>query len=86
MRITVKTSNVQTETTNKGTVLYKQFAAIDRGEDHPLVFAITVPEGRPYAPGDYVLDQASFRNNRFGGLELDPYQIKLVPMKAVKAA
>lgn len=84
MHIEVKSTNVTTEKTSKGTVLHKQQVAIDQGKDYPLIVSLTVPEGHPYAPGKYTLDPNSFRSSRFGALELDPYKIRLVPVTVGK--
>lgn len=79
MQIIIKSAATREETTSKGTVLQKQQAAIETGRDFPLVFELTVQ--RPYAPGRYAFAVESFRVNRFGGLELNPYDLALVPIK-----
>lgn len=79
MEILIKSENTRIEKTRRGTELRKQQAAVDQGADYPLPFELTVDE--PYPPGRYVLDVWSFRVNPFGGLELNPYNIRLVPAK-----
>lgn len=78
MIIVIKSENTRHERTSKGTDLRKQEAAIDSGSDFPLRFELTVDQ--PYKPGKYTLAGSAFRVGRFGGLELDPYGIKLEPL------
>jgi hypothetical protein len=55
---------------------------MDTGEDYPLVFSLVVGNDKgsqPYKPGTYTLDPSSFRQGRFGDLEIDPYNLALVP-------
>lgn len=84
MEITVKSLNVITSRTSKGTTLHNQQVALDQGRDYPLIFEVNVGKGdespRPYPPGKYTFDATSFRLNPFGGVELNPYGIKLVPL------
>lgn len=88
MQIEVKSTNTKTEKTKNDTIRHKQQVALLGQGDYPLPFWIDIPEGRPYQPGLYTFSPDTFRNNRFGGIEMDPYGIKLVPLgeKAVKAA
>jgi hypothetical protein len=79
MQVTIKSASLRQETTNKGTVLQKQQAAVETGRDFPLVFELTVREA--YPPGRYELAPESYRVSRFGGLEIDPYGIALRPLK-----
>jgi hypothetical protein len=85
MNIEVKTSTVRQERTSKGTILHKQQVAMHQGKDYPLVFDVTIATGqdepKPYQPGKYSIDPTSFRLNRFGSVELDPYGLRLVPVK-----
>ena len=78
-KVIVKTDHTWTETTQKGTVLIKQQAALDQGRDYPLPFNLTVKD--PYPPGTYLIAGESFRVTPWGGIEIDPYNLKLVPVK-----
>jgi len=78
MIILIKSVNVVTSKTNKGTTIVRQQAAIDQGRDFPLVFELVVD--KPYQPGQYRLDENAYRVNQYGSLELDPYNLKLVPL------
>ena len=79
MEIHIKSTNTRMEETSKGTKLVKQQAAIEQGNDYPLAFDLVVDQ--PYPPGRYVIDPSCFKVNQFGGLELDRYNLRLVPIK-----
>jgi len=79
MIIIVKSEQLREERTQKGVVLRKQTAALETGADFALPFEISVQEA--YKVGRYTLGPRSFRISRFGGLELDPYGLTLVPVK-----
>ena len=58
----------------------EQTAAIETGEEFPRPFKITLDENqKPYAPGYYYVDPASFVVNKYDGLELGR-RIKLSAM------
>ena len=79
MKVVVEDSSVYEETTSKGTVLYKQQVKLV-GQGGPSVyFQIDAKDGKPYPQGEYELSVRSFRPGRFGGLEVDPYRVTLVP-------
>jgi len=79
MEIIIKSSNVRQEKTRKDNIMIKQQAAIELGRDFPMVFELTVQS--PYPPGRYHIAPESFRVNQYGGLELSPYDLTLVPVK-----
>lgn len=76
--IVVKSENTILQKTKNGTQLRKQQAALDIGGDYPLPFYMTVNE--PYKPGRYTLSPASFRVNGFQSLELNRFEMELVPL------
>ncbi|MEP6485364.1 MAG: single-stranded DNA-binding protein [Rudaea sp.] len=85
MRIMVKSEKVSTEITTKGNAVHSQAAAVDTGDDFPMAFKVNVRENTPYKPGLYDLAPSCFRVGRFGGLELDPYNIRLIPVELARA-
>lgn len=50
-----------------------------------LPFDVSVDPGKPYPVGDYTIAPESFRLNQFGGLELNRYELQLVPVKTAPA-
>lgn len=91
MKILVKSPSVRRDEFSKddGTVSvrFKQSVALDHGGDFPLPFDVEVKnENNYYAPGEYTLSPDSFRVGRFGGLEINPFQLKLLPLTKLKAA
>ena len=79
MEIIIKSENVWQEKTQSGTVLIKQQAAIQGGRDFPRPFNLTVETAYPV--GRYELSPDSFRVNAYSSLEINPYNISLVPVK-----
>lgn len=51
-----------------------------------LPFDVPVTAGKPYPVGDYSFSPESFKLNQFGGLELNRYDMTLVPVPARAAA
>lgn len=51
-----------------------------------LPFDVPVDAGGGYPVGDYTLAPESFRLNQYGGLELNRYELKLVPLRAAAPA
>ena len=92
MRVLVKSANVIEEVISggksAGTILFKQVCLLDQGNDETLSFRVTIEKGKPYSPGLYDLAPSSFVVNRFRSLELDPYNVRLIPVEvpARKAA
>lgn len=83
MRVQVEDANVFEEVTSKGTVLHKQQVKMT-GQGGPAVyFQVDAKDGKPYPVGEYELSVRSFRPGRFGGLEVDPYRVSLVPLSSV---
>lgn len=82
--IIVKSANsaVRTITKRDGTKISfnEQTAAIECGEEFPRPFKITLDENqKPYAPGVYYIDPASFNVNKYDGLEFGR-RVTLSPM------
>ena len=86
MKIIVKSEQVINETTAKGNPITKQQAALVNGDMFPLPFFLTPEGGRPYPIGEYDLDPACFVTTPWQTLDIDPYRIRLIPRKNVKAA
>lgn len=86
MRIMIKSTNVRQEVTSKGNTLHKQQCALDQGGEFPLPFYVTIPADKPYPVGMYDIHPSAFRVNRFGSLEIDPYNFHLVALADGKAA
>jgi hypothetical protein len=59
-------------------ILYSQKAYLHKGGAFPVEFTLGV-ESPPlaYAVGDYSLDLDCLRVNKFGSLEVDPYNVNL---------
>jgi len=84
-RILVKSEKLVEEVNRKtGQVSLKQQCAIDSGGDYPTPFYIGVPTGKPYAAGLYDFAPSSFRANQFGGIDLNRFEMALVPMASGK--
>ena len=82
MKVYVEDQAVFEETTSKGTVLHKQQVKLV-GQGGPAVyFNVDAPGGKPYSNGEYELSVRAFRPSRFGGLEVDPYRVSLVPLSS----
>jgi hypothetical protein len=91
MRILVKSKNLRVKTFaakdgKPGREITEQQAALDVGGEFPLPFWLSVPHDKPYEPGLYDFDPGSFRSNPFGGIELDPYNVRLSALALDKAA
>lgn len=79
MKVIINSMDLREETTTKNNVILKQQAALDAGDGtFPLPFYITVRAA--YKTGEYRLAGSTFRQSRFGGLEIDPYGVKLIPI------
>lgn len=84
--ILIKSANSAVRTINKrdGTKISfnEQTAAIECGEEFPRPFKVTLEENqKPYQPGYYYVDPASFVVNKYDSLELG-HRVKLLPMPA----
>jgi len=56
------------------------------GSRFPKEFKVNLPPDAPgYSPGKYTLDSSSFEINKYGGLEINRYRLRLSPL-AVRAA
>ena len=88
MDIKIKVSKAETyeETTQKGNVLHKQQCELPRQGRSSVFFCVNVEKGKPYPVGDYTLDVGAFRASRFEGLEIDPYNVRLVSVAADRSA
>ena len=87
MKVLVKNTEVQKDITKKGTAIYRQRCALDTGDGYPLPFFVTLqnPESA-YPIGDYLLAPECFQTSQYGSLEINRYNIRLVPLKVNKAA
>lgn len=86
--ILIKSANSAVRTINRkdGTKMQfnEQTAAIECGEEFPRPFKITLDEDqKPYAPGSYYVDPASFNVNKYDGLEMGR-RVKLLPLPSSK--
>jgi hypothetical protein len=60
----------------------EQSVAVDKGDDFPQPYKITLDEGQqPYPPGRYYVCPSSFKPNAYGGMELGR-RVVLVPLPA----
>ena len=85
MRVVVEDATVFEEKTSQGTVLHKQQVKMPVPGAPAVYFKIDAPEGKAYPVGEYSLDGRSFRVGRFGGLEIDPYRVALIPLASAVA-
>jgi hypothetical protein len=76
--VIIKSAAVRERTTQKGNILKIQKMALECGDDFPVVFEQVVDQA--HAPGRYGFEP-QFRVDRFGGLELNPFEINLTPIK-----
>ena len=59
-------------------VLYSQKAYLHKGGAFPIEFTLSVDSpALAYQIGDYSLDLECLRVNKFGSLEVDPYNVNL---------
>jgi hypothetical protein len=59
-------------------VLYSQKAYLHKGGAFPIEFTLSVDSpALAYPIGDYSLDLNCLRVNKFGSLEVDPYNVNL---------
>lgn len=82
--IIVKSANSAVRTINRkdGTKMQfnEQTAAIESGDEFPRPFKLTLDDDqKPYPPGVYYVDPASFQVNKYDGLEFGR-RVKLCPM------
>lgn len=66
---------------------FKQGAALDTGSDFLLPFDVSLKsQADHYEPGEYTLAPECFRVSRYGGLEINPFDLRLIPTKLHKVA
>lgn len=66
-------------------IFNEQKAAIEKGEDFPVPFTISLGDGQPpYPPGRYLLDVSSLEVGDFDSLKVSR-RIALVPFPTAKA-
>lgn len=66
-------------------IFNEQKAAIEKGEDFPVPFTISLGDGQPpYPPGRYLLDVSSLEVGDFDSLKVSR-RIALVPVPTAKA-
>jgi hypothetical protein len=59
-------------------ILYSQKAYLHKGGAFPVEFTLSVESpALAYPVGDYSLDLECLRINKFGSLEVDPYNVNL---------
>lgn len=75
-----------TDIRKDGTPSYSQRAYLHTGAAFPLPFKLSLPNQNAYPYGSYSLDSSCFRAGKYGGLEIDGYNVKLVQERNVKAA
>lgn len=82
LRINVKETTTREEINRKtGAVFHKQRVALQQGQ-YDLAFDVTVDPSKPYPVGAYTFSPDSFRTNQFGGIELNRFDLRLVPFAA----
>lgn len=63
--------------------IHEQQAYLHTGAAYPIPFKLSIRNAsEAYPSGKYTLHPSSFQVNQFGGLELNRFEIRLVPMKA----
>lgn len=73
------------EITEKNGTKAKRYSQEDvylyTGARFPLVISVGIESiAHAYPPGEYTLNPKCFRVSKYGGLELDPYGISLLPV------
>lgn len=86
--IIIKSANsaVRTVPRKDGTKMQfnEQTAAIESGDEFPRPFKITLDDDqKPYPPGRYYVDPASYVVNKWDGLEFGR-RMKLIPLPPTK--
>lgn len=76
--VTVLNSNIRTRKLDSGNTMLLQKMQLEQSGDYPVVFESVVEA--PMAAGRYVYTP-SFKNNQFGGLELNRYEMNLRPIQ-----
>lgn len=66
-------------------IFNEQKAAIEKGEDFPIPFVISLGDGQPpFAAGEYILDPACLEVGDFGSLRV-ARRIQLIPAPTAPA-
>jgi hypothetical protein len=86
MKIVIEDETITSEKTSKGTDIHKQRARADIAPGYSLFVDVSVERGQPYKRGEYGLSPRSYKVGRFGGLELDPFNTRLVQLTEAKGA
>jgi hypothetical protein len=61
---------------------FNQKAYADFGGPYPVEFLLSIDgPAQAYPIGDYTLDPSSYRVNQYGSLEINRFEIKLLPFK-----
>lgn len=85
LQINVRDTTTREEINRKnGTIFHKQRVALKQGQ-YELPFDLTVDAAKPYAVGAYTFAPESFRTNQYGRIELNSYDLKLVPLASPAA-
>ena len=66
-----------------GNTFHEQQAYLHTGSAYPMPFKIPLRNpGAAKPSGQYTLDPSSFKVNQYQALELDRWNLKLIPLKA----
>lgn len=81
MYIEVESKDVHKEQSQKGNELRSQAVYMhDTRKKYPQEYKLGLGSAPAFEPGKYLLGARSFRPSRFGGMELDAYNIELIPL------
>lgn len=93
LEIELNTNDCQIQTRsvngkNGQRTIHEQQAYLHTGAAYPIPFKLSIRNAaEAYPSGKYTLHPSSFQVNQFGGLELNRFEMRLVPIKApVQAA
>lgn len=88
LEIELNTNDCQIETRmingkNGQRTIHEQQAYFHTGGAYPTPFKLSIRNAsEAYPSGKYTLHPSSFQVNQFGGLELNRFEMRLVPIKA----
>ena len=81
MHIEVEDSTVTNDKTRNGNIIRNQKICVWGHDKYPVQVNISLNGDSPaYAPGLYQFNASCFVRSRFGGLEMDGYNISLEPL------
>ncbi|WP_421711326.1 single-stranded DNA-binding protein [Alcanivorax sp.] len=88
LEIELNTNDCQIQTRsvngkNGQRTIHEQQAYLHTGAAYPIPFKLSIRNAaEAYPSGKYTLHPSSFQVNQFGGLELNRFEMRLVPIKA----